>query len=236
MTEQYRNNYFKLVAVIVDFAFIVIWKYIREKILGPNSFVTFLNKEKHKLVHTHETSQCCECMIEQIPGEKLISRKQLLILYKSDERNQIHDHKKYTGNKLIKICICKYSAKENIDVGVLDITLANYIIQKCGKHELGIDNWIEQIKDVRNEIFHLSDIQEMTDQVFSRRWSKLEGSIMGIAKVIGNAYAVETEQNIMQTKNLTIVGDYMLKYEIICRDYWRNKCAEFEVRLVISAL
>ncbi|XP_071147201.1 uncharacterized protein [Mytilus edulis] len=32
----------------------------------------------------------------------------------------------------------------------------------------------------------------------------------------------------MQTQKLTIIGDYMLKYEIICRDYWRNKCAEFE--------
>ncbi|CAC5362586.1 unnamed protein product [Mytilus coruscus] len=223
MTEQYRNNYFKLVAVIVDVAFLVIWKYIREKILGLDSFETFLNKEKHKLVHIYETSQCCECRIVNITGERLISRKQLLTLYKSDERNQIQDHRKYT-----QICICKYSAKKNIDVGVVDITLANYIIQKCGKHELGIDNWIEQIKDVRNEIFHLSDTQEMTDKKFSRKWTKLEGSIMGIAKVISSSFAVETEKHIMQTKKLTIIGDYMLKYEIICRDYWRNKCAEFE--------
>ena len=192
MTEQYRNNYFKLVAVSVDIAFIVIRKYVREMILGPDNFVTFLNNEKHTLVHIHQTSLCCECMTNKIHGEILISNKQLFILYKSDERKQIRDHKKYTGNKLTQICICKYSAKEYVDVRVLDITLANYIIQKCGKHELGLDNWIEQIKEVRNEIFYLSDIQEMTDQVFSRRWSKLERSIMGIANVIGSAFAVET--------------------------------------------
>ncbi|CAG2217848.1 unnamed protein product [Mytilus edulis] len=235
MTQQ-RNNYFKLVAVIVDVAYLVISKYIKEKILGSDSFESFLNKEKHKLVHIYETSPCCECRILSINGEKLISKKQLHMLYKSDEGNQIHDHKEYTGNKLTRICICKYSAKAHIDVRVVDITLANYIIQKCGKHALGIDNWIEQIKDVRNEIFHLSDIQEMTNDIFDRKWSKLEGSIMGIAKVIGSAYPVETEQMIMQTKKLTIVDDYMLKYEIICRDYWRNKCTEFEVRLVISPL
>ncbi|VDH91779.1 Hypothetical predicted protein [Mytilus galloprovincialis] len=227
MTQQ-RNNYFKLVALIVDVAYLVISKYIKEKILGSDSFESFLNKEKHKLVHIYETSPCCECRILSINGEKLISKKQLHILYKSDEGTQIRDHKEYTGNKLTRICICKYSAKAHIDVRVADITLANYIIQKCGKQELGINNWIKQIKDVRNEIFHLSDIQEMTDDIFGRKWSKLEGSIMGIAKVIGSAYPVETERMIMQTKNLTIVDDYMLKYEIICRDYWINKCAEFE--------
>ncbi|XP_076085190.1 uncharacterized protein LOC143056004 [Mytilus galloprovincialis] len=228
MTQQHRNNYFKLVALIVDVAYLVISKYIKEKILGPDSFETFLNKEKHKLVHIYETSQCCECRIPSIKKEKLISRKQLLILYKSDERNQIRDHKKYARNKLTQICICEYSAKAQIDVRVVDITLANYIIQKCGKHALGIDNWIEQIKDVRNEIFHLSDIQEMTDQMFGIKWTKLEGSIMGIAKEISSDYANEAEKHIMQTQKLTIIGDYMLKYEIICRDYWRNKCAEFE--------
>ncbi|CAG2257348.1 TN [Mytilus edulis] len=228
MTQQHRNNYFKLVALIVDVAYLVISKYIKEKILGPDSFETFLNKEKHKLVHIYETSQCCECRIPSIKKEKLISRKQLLILYKSDEGNQIRDHKKYAKNKLTQICICEYSAKAHIDVRVVDITLANYIIQKCGKHALGIDNWIEQIKDVRNEIFHLSDIQEMTDQIFGIKWTKLEGSIMGIAKEISSDYADEAEKHIMQTQKLTIIGDYMLKYEIICRDYWRNKCAEFE--------
>ncbi|VDI36289.1 Hypothetical predicted protein, partial [Mytilus galloprovincialis] len=227
MTQQ-RNNYFKLVAVIVDVAYLVISKYIKEKILGSDSFESFLNKEKHKLVHIYETSPCCECRILSINGEKLISKKQLHMLYKSDEGNQIRDHKEYTGSKLTRICICKYSAKAHIDVRVVDITLANYIIQKCGKQGLGIDNWIEQIKDVRNEIFHRSDIQEMTNDIFDRKWSKLEGSIMGIAKEIGSAYPVEIEQMIMQTKKLTIVDDYMLKYEIICRDYWRNKCIEFE--------
>ncbi|XP_071147090.1 uncharacterized protein [Mytilus edulis] len=228
MTQQHRNNYFKLVALIVDVAYLVISKYIKEKILGPDSFETFLTKEKHKLVHIYETSQCCECTIPSINKEKLITRKQLLILYISDKGNQIRDHKRYTRGKLTQICICEYSAKAHIDVRVVDITLANYIIQKCGKHALGIDNWIEQIKDVRNEIFHLSDIQELTDDEFNRKWTTLEGSIMGIAKVISSACAEETEKNIMQAKKLTIIDDYMLKYEIVCRDYWRNKCAEFE--------
>ncbi|CAC5393326.1 unnamed protein product [Mytilus coruscus] len=228
MAPQDKHNYFKLVALIVDIACCVSWKYIKEKILGPDSFETFLNKEKHKLVHIYETCECCECMYGKITGERLISRKQLLILYKSEERNKVRAHKKYARGKLTNICICNYSAIANIDVKVVDITLANYIIQKCGKHELGIDNWIEQIKDVRNKVFHLSDIQTMTDDMFSRRWTKLEGSILGIAKMIKNTYAEETNRKIVRTKNLTIIDGYMLKYEILCHDYWKNKCAEFE--------
>ncbi|CAG2244525.1 unnamed protein product [Mytilus edulis] len=164
MSQQQRNNYLKLVAVIVDVAMLVIWKYIKEKILGPDSFETFLNKEKHKLVHIYETSQCCQCMKEHISRERLISRKHLLLLYKLEKGNQSHDHRKYYRGTLTQICICEYSAKENIDIRVLDITLANFVIQICGKHEQGIHVWIEKIKVVRNKIFRLSDIQEITDK------------------------------------------------------------------------
>ncbi|VDI17505.1 Hypothetical predicted protein [Mytilus galloprovincialis] len=228
MAPQEKDNYFKLVALIVDIACCVIWKYIKEKILGPDSFETFLNKERHKLIHIYETCECCECMLGKITGERLISRKQLLILYKSEDRKKISAHKKYARGKLTNICICNYSAIANIDVKVVDITLAYYIIKKCGKNEQGIDNWIEQIKDVRNEIFHLSDIQAITDDMFSRKWTKLKGAIEGIAKMIKNTYGEETERKIIRTRNLTIIGGCMLKYEILCRDYWRNKCAEFE--------
>ncbi|CAG2244526.1 unnamed protein product [Mytilus edulis] len=121
-----------------------------------------------------------------------------------------------------------YKEAKKIDIRVLDITLASFLIEKCGKHHLGIYVWIEQIKDVRNEIFTLSDIHEITDQKLSRTWRKLEGSILGIANVTGSACVVETKKHIMQTKKLTIASDYMLKYEIISGDYWRNKCAKFE--------
>ncbi|VDI05289.1 Hypothetical predicted protein, partial [Mytilus galloprovincialis] len=229
MTE--KDNYFKLVAVIVDVALFVIWEYIKEKILGPDSFETFLNKEKHKLVHIYETSCCCECMTEKIVGQRLIIKKQLLILYNEGKGKHEHLPKTSVRGRSSQICICKYSAKSHIDFKVVDITLANHIIQKCGKHELGIDNWMAQIVYMRNEIFHLSDIQECTDDKFRRKWEILEGSIMGIAKEIGKTCAIEAGEKIMQTKKLVLIDDYilmMLKYEIFCRDYWRKKCAEFE--------
>lgn len=230
MSPKDRDKYFKLVALIVDIACLVIWQYITKNVLGSDTFEAFLNKKKHILVHVHESSQYCECERGKLTGNRLISRKQLLILYKSEERNQIHEHTKYKGGKLTQICICNYSAKENANVKLVDITLAKHIIKKCGKHEPGADNWIDQIIDVRNEIFHLSDLQEITDVKFTRTWQKLEGSILGIASLVGSTYAKDIEKRILQTKKLTIIADYILKYEIMCRDYWRNKCAEFEVR------
>ncbi|CAG2205543.1 unnamed protein product [Mytilus edulis] len=64
MAPQEKINYFKLVALIADIACLVIWKYIREKILGKDSFETFLNKENHTLVHLYETLPCCECIVK----------------------------------------------------------------------------------------------------------------------------------------------------------------------------
>lgn len=231
-----QDNYFKLVALIVDIACLVICKYIQENIIGPDSFETFLNKKKHTLVHVYETPECCECRLGKITGQRLISRKQLLLLYNSDEMKLINSHIKYTKRKLTPICICKYSAIPSIDVKVVDITLANYIIQKCGNQELGIENWIEQIKDVRNEIFHQSDIQNIDDSTFSRNWTKLHGSILGIANAIGEEYAWEIKNKIRETKDIIMIPDYNMKYAQLCKDYWKHKCAEFEVRFHLLSL
>ncbi|CAC5363156.1 unnamed protein product [Mytilus coruscus] len=230
MAPTEKKNYFKLVTLLVDIGCHVIWTYIGENILGPRSFESFLNliKEKHKLIHVYETNECCECVSELIKGEKLISRKQLLLLYKSDESKQIENHKTCIGRKVVQVCICKYVAIKNIDVKIIDITLANYIICKCGKQEPGLDNWMTQIKEVRNEIFHISDIQGITDDKFSRKWEKVKGAILGIAKLINSTFVEETEEKIQHTKSIICIPEFMLKYEILCRDYWRNKCAEFE--------
>ncbi|XP_076086814.1 uncharacterized protein LOC143057394 [Mytilus galloprovincialis] len=229
MAPQEKINYFKLVALIADIACLVIWQYIRENILGKDSFETFLNKKKHTLVHLYETLPCCECIVsKKINGERLVSRKQFLVLYKSIDRNKVYYHNKYACRKLTQICTCNYSANDNVDVKVVDITLANYIIKRCGKREQGVDNWIEQIKDVRNKIFHLSDIQKITDHKFNRIWTQLEGSILGIANLMGSVYVDEIEKKILQTKEHIFISSYMLKYEKLCCDYWRNKCAEFE--------
>lgn len=236
MGSQEKNNYFKLVALIVDISYHVIWKYFSEKIVGENTFTFFLNRKeiKHSLVHAYETSKCCECFVEQVNRERLISKKQLLLLYTSDETKLIRGHQQSQSQKQNQICICNYFAIDSIDVNVIDITLANCIIKIFGIQEKGLDNWMKQIKDVRNEIFHLSDTRNITDEKFNRKWAKLEGSILGIAKLIDSTYAEETLKRIRETKTLIIIPDCMLKYEILCREYWRQKCTEFEVRIDIS--
>lgn len=230
MAPKDRNNYFKLVTLMIDIACSVLWKYITENILGATSFGSFLDtkQEKHKLVHLFETNRCCQCTHEKKNRKRAISRNQLLKLYESDKTKQIRYHKCY--KKPIIICICNYSAQKNVDIKDVDITLANYIIRKCGKHQPEIYKYMEQIKDLRDEIFHLSDIQEITDNIFSRLWTKLEGSIVGLAKSQASEYANKIEKDILQIKGLTFIPDYMLKYEKLCRDYWEHKCVEFEVR------
>lgn len=230
MPPQNKDSHFKLVS-LSGIAFRVIQTYIEERILRPDSFETFLNKEKHTLVHMYDTSPCCNCKSETIIRDGLLTRKQLLLLYKSDETKQIHDSKKLVGRKLSSICICKYSAKVDIEVKDLDLSLATLIIAKCRTCDPGIDIWIQKIKDMRNEIFHLSNIHEIADDKFIRKWNEIEGSIMEIANCINNVYHEETRKKILQTKKLTITYDYLLEYEILCRDLWKQKCVDFEVRI-----
>ncbi|CAC5419577.1 unnamed protein product [Mytilus coruscus] len=202
-----KNNYFKIVALIVEIACSVIWKYMEQNILGSSSFESFLNskKIKHKLVHVYEQRECCDCVSDKIKGERLIAKEQLLVLYKSDETKRIQSHKKYSSGRLAKVCICNYCAKENIDVKVVDITLANYIIKKCGKGENGLNEWMTKIQDLRNEIFHLSDIKRLKDDEFGRKLEILQRSILGIANLVDNEYVEEIKRKIIHTKQLTVI-------------------------------
>lgn len=87
MQPTKRANDFRLVALIVDIASHIIWTYIREKYFLQLGFESILKikKEKHKLHHFYETSGCCECLSDIIKGEKIISRKQLYLLYTYDK-------------------------------------------------------------------------------------------------------------------------------------------------------
>ena len=87
-----------------------------------------------------------------------------------------------------------------------------------------------QIQDLRNEIFHLSDIKELKDEEFKNKWKIIEGSILGIANLIDKEYAVKTKLRINSIKQLAVIPASMFNDEILCRDYWKMKCAEFQVR------
>lgn len=209
-----RTNYFRLVALVTDIACHVIQTYIREKILGSSSFESFLNlkRVKHKLFHLYEARTCCECLSDFIKGEKIISVKQFLLLYKSDESKHIQSRSKYVRG----ICICKYIAIENIDIKSIGLPLAYYIILKCGKLQVGLDMWMRQIEEVRNELFHQSDIQELTDDKLSMKWEKVKGSSLEIAKLINSTFAVETSKKIVSNVFFSIsVYLHVLKFSIL---------------------
>ncbi|XP_076086401.1 uncharacterized protein LOC143057057 [Mytilus galloprovincialis] len=92
----------------------------------------------------------------------------------------------------------------------------------------GLDDWMKTITEFRNEIFHLSDIQEMTDHKFNFIWKGLEGSIMGIANLLPNNQPNGIQRKIEIVKLLEVFSDQEVKNERLCRDYWKCKCAEFE--------
>lgn len=230
-----QRNYHRLVSLIVDVSQFVLWKYIEDQELGSGNFESYLNTvgTKHTIFHLYKNILCCKCKMKKIVKEKIISEKQFTMLYRRDVEQSVREHKKYSGEKLFQTCICCYSAVQNVNLRVLDITLAKILINKCGKPApLGLDVWLSTITEIRNEIFHLSDRQEMTDDKFHRNWQKLEGSIIGIANLVQNDLPKDIRGKIENVKQLVVFSDQELKNERLCRDYWMYKCSTFEVLFI----
>lgn len=218
----------------MEVSYFVLWTYIEEKVLGSDNLESYLNtiKTKHSIYHTYSKIQCCKCETTKNVAEKLISKKQFQMLYECDENKSLSVHEKFVKGRLVQKCICCYSAVQNVNVRIFDITLANILIKTCGMHPPGLDMWMRTITEIRNEIFHLSDIQEMTDHKFNLIWQKLEGSIMGIANLLQKNQPNDIQREIEIVKRLEVFSDQELKYERLCRDYWNCKCAEFEVLFI----
>ncbi|CAG2219901.1 unnamed protein product [Mytilus edulis] len=125
--------------------------------------------------------------------------------------------------------MCSWTPRSDINTSVLDISLAHIVIKSCGKFELGADTWIETITDIRNEIFHKSDIKALSRNVFENSWEKLVSSVGGLTKLISEEYSSEVQYRIDKLKDRVIVSRVTLKLEHLYWDYWKQKCAELEV-------
>lgn len=174
--------------------------------------------------------KCCGC--EGFPDNSNrpnLTKTQFSVLYKIDSTKHNQSHKKFQNGKTAQVCMCSWTPRSDINTSVLDISLAHIVIKSCGKFELGADTWIETITDIRNEIFHKSDIKALSRNVFENSWEKLVSSVGGLTKLISEEYSSEVQYRIDKLKDRVIVSRVTLKLEHLYWDYWKQKCAELEV-------
>lgn len=174
--------------------------------------------------------KCCGCVsFPDNSNRPNLTKTQFSVLYKIDSTKHNPSHKRFQSGKTAQVCMCSWSPRPNINTSVLDISLAHIVIKSCGKFELGADTWIETITDIRNEIFHKSDIKALSKNDFENSWEKLVGSVEGLSKLISEEYSSEVQYRIDKLKDRVIISRVKLNLEHLYGDYWKQKSAELEV-------
>ncbi|VDI75318.1 Hypothetical predicted protein [Mytilus galloprovincialis] len=125
------------------------------------------------------------------------------------QMNKEHTHVK--NNKIY--CFNKISVRGDASLENLDLTLINCLlictctpeIVKDTVERSSILDWTKNIKDSRNEIFHLANSKCLPTDEFERKWTKIEGAICGLAKLVGSQYSdrIKEELKTLKAKHVT---------------------------------
>lgn len=227
------NYYYRLVGFLVEVTPKVVRKYFEKTCLQGKTFKIFLEENRHILFHTYETLKCCQCVSTLYSRHsKHMSKQMFSVLYKHDQSKIVYSHVRKNNGRIEQLCMCSWDPHSNIDMTVLDISLANTLMKNCAIMQQGAEQWLRHIVDIRNEIFHKSDIKVISKKDYENMWSTLSGSVGGLTNLISQDYheSIKSEEKNLQDR--VIVRREMLQLEDLCREYWKQKCAEFEVSSV----
>ncbi|XP_071141762.1 cell adhesion molecule DSCAML1-like [Mytilus edulis] len=210
----------------------VIHKYVKVCILKDLTFEDYRLKNDHKLVHQYFGLNIKCCSEKFVPpkknGPKKIKMNEFDILFKEDQTKSKHKNEKKNWK-----CCCVY-VPNPIELSSMDITLTHSIIDIC---EEGLENHkyeisrMKQIKDKRNEIFHMSDSKSVDQKKFEEMWNNLSDSVQLIANKISKEEGENVQQQISVQKTLVRVSEDDMKQLQLYRYYWRDKCLECEQQL-----
>ena len=204
------------------------------------SFETFLNTNKHDIYHAFKLMMCCQCKsdtVQQCKSDPVqqckLSGTQFYSLYVSNE--QIGRCKQYRGQK--QQCICMISAKQNIEITILDITLVCCIVRNSDEMlEMGASVWLDAIRETRNNVFHYADSTTLSSDYFKKYWEKLSGSVGGIANLINREYYTNVKEKMRAILNKVFVHKDVFAQEELLREYYQSKLADYEVNKTIGCL
>ncbi|XP_071179227.1 uncharacterized protein [Mytilus edulis] len=220
--ECEEENFYKLIAFLVDVCPKVVCNYFKRNILCGDTFASYLKRKKHILFHLNCNKKCCEC-VSEVLQQKHISNNHFKSLFDEDKNKRVHRGKN---------CICIYVAKKNINpYVVLDISLANCMLKNCEKVDNEIDHWLTTLINTRNKIVHSTDTKSINELDFNYYWKNIEGAVFGLAKAIDDEYEQTVVANVEYLRRRQMLSDDKLKECQLLHDWWRDKCCDFEKTL-----
>lgn len=233
--DEACNNYYRLVAFIMDIASPVIHNYVTSCILKGSTFENYLLKNVNTFVHSNfrYNQTCClsKCNWKKSKNfQRLLRKEDFNKLFGFDKNKSAHTT--CTNITGIDFCCCPYFPN-SVAVSSLDISLTYSILKLC-------EDWtnrsndryqIEEIKKCRNQIFHMSDSKTVSTDEFEIVWNHLKYSVKKIANTISKEEKQRVKKQILDKKKMVRISEDDLKQHQLYRSYWRDKCLEFEVSM-----
>lgn len=215
-------------------------KYFDSCILKADSFENYLKKNVDKILHLHEPHPCCRCSFKCCKCAKACSCKcQCKFMLTKDQISILFEHKKMFNPKHTRHkdgskqrCTCSYKVKSSVSLSDVDISLLSILMTNVHgvNITLGVDKKCEDIRKVRNYVFHQSDSQSIVNQEFENKWKILRASSEFFLTHINDEHYNENfYKNINEIRGSMMIASDSFVQQQIFQEFCRDKCAELQV-------
>ncbi|VDI80368.1 protein-methionine sulfoxide oxidase MICAL [Mytilus galloprovincialis] len=240
--QNLEDNFHRLVIFVVQIAGDVIKKYFELNILKAASFEKYLEKNIHSILHLYESHLCCKCSSKccsctqacscKCKCKCILTRDQISLLFDHDMKLLDRGHTKGKDNSKQR-CTCPYTVKSSASLSAVDFTLLSVIMLNVhgGYIHIGVDKKCEDIRKVRNYVFHQSDSKSIEQQEFIRKWNILKESTEYFLQFITDEqYTEKINKQINEIRESVRVSTDSFVQRQIFLEFWRDKFAELEER------
>lgn len=211
MSSIQEEKFHRLLKLSFDLSLNVIRAFMETNVLTIHygNLDDFLNTHKHATYHLWEQLQCCDCgnKKNQEKWKRLLNEKQIkLLLQKTDDH--VKGHILYRDRRIHQVCICRFKIVDNCSIKSLDISLLHCLLINFAVLKADERMWLNKIKEIRNNLAHVTSIKDFGDGRLQKWWDELEGSILGLAsKMPITTYAVMVEDQIRLLKKADLDTD-----------------------------
>ncbi|CAC5400206.1 RPGRIP1L [Mytilus coruscus] len=162
----------------------------------PADFETFLENNEIKIFHLQNNyrSGCCTCV--NFPRQQIIRKAQFDKLFVSNGQQ---------CQALTQCCHCKVSARPNIQLVEMDLTLVSTLLHICFTLTPPQKDCVKHIRENRNEISHFAHNNDIIGMTFKTMWRTITNTTIHLAMCIGQSYCTEIQDRIRLLKERTFL-------------------------------
>lgn len=193
------ENFVRMFMILAEVAVGVIRAFLEDKI-QPDNFETFLRKHKHDFYHLcYNRGRCCSCGLSPtLPTQAVLRKAQLDILFVQQPSVNCSSNSRF--------CCCSYIPTPSIQLDTIDITLYIAIINNFITLNQQQNDCLNDIRIIRNEIFHFGHQHDIDSAEFYRMWGTVTNASIHLAGCINHTYSADIQGTIERLRTRTILA------------------------------